>query len=101
MRKIVACAPGLNLVRFGMHDVTPSIPSKLKFKFKPVETYSILKQLTSLQSKKASGLDIIPSRLLKSAAQTLAPSLSYNYSSFTFDWNISIGWKIAKVSPLL
>ena len=61
---------------------------------------SICKQLKGLKTKKAIGLDNIPNRLLKLAADSSAPSLT-----FIFNLSISSGifpdeWKIAKVLPI-
>ena len=61
---------------------------------------SICKQLKGLKTKKAIGLDNIPNRLLKLAADSSAPSLT-----FIFNLSISSGifpdeWKIAKILPM-
>lgn len=54
------------------HDNSPP-----PFEFKHIEISSICKQLKGLQTKKATGLDNIPNRLLKLAAESIAPSLTF------------------------
>ena len=70
------------------------------FKFKPIETATVLKQLKSLKTNKATRLDNIPTKLLKTATPRLTTSLAY-----IFNLSLSKGvfpreWKVAKVSPL-
>lgn len=81
-------------------DHFQSLSMPQKFSFQPIEVSSIAKQLSSLQSKKASGLDNIPSRLLKVAAHSLAPSITYLFNLSLSNGVFPSEWKMAKVSPL-
>ena len=56
----------------------PSEPSyNCAFEFKRFEINSILKRLEQLKNNKAVGIDNTPVRLLKTASEQIAPSLTY------------------------
>ena len=68
------------------------------FSFKSCSTSQVQTFLKKLEAKKATGLDRVPSKLLKFAAGALAPSLALNQS-------LSSGivpkeWKLARVTPI-
>ena len=70
------------------------------FAFKTISCESVTKKIKELKPNKAVGLDKVSSRMLKDAADIVAPSL-------TSLFNISINngcflstWKLAKISPL-
>ena len=72
------------------------------FKFQPIQIPSALNELKSLRVNKGAGLDNIPPRLLKAAADTIAPSLTY--IDYIFNLSLSKGvfpqdFKVAKVTP--
>ena len=50
------------------------------FDFKPVSKGQVLKIIKSLSSKKASGVDQIPPRILKGGAKVLSGPVSSNFS---------------------
>ena len=62
----------------------PSLSSST-FKFQLVKTSSVLRELISLKINKGAGLDNIPPRLLKVAADIIAQSLTYIF-------NLSLGF---------
>ena len=71
-----------------------------KFQFERIEVESVLKLLSSLDSKKATGHDKISARLLKSTAPAIARSLAS-----LFNWSLNTGefpseWKHAVVTPV-
>ena len=66
------------------------------FSFQQIEAHKVCKLLNKIDSRKATGLDNIPCKLLKLAADIVAPSL-------TCIFNESIAseeWKVARVSPV-
>ena len=70
------------------------------FAFKAISCESVIKMINELKPNKAVGLDKVSSRLLKDAADIVAPSLTS-----LFDISINIGcfpstWKLAKISLL-
>ena len=70
------------------------------FSFSKVNVDTVVATLQKLDGRKATGLDKIPSRLLKVAAEVVAPSLTQ-----IFNKSISMGvfpteWKLAKVTPI-
>ena len=56
--------------------------------------------LSKIDEKKATGLDRIPSNLLKMAASIVAPSLTYIFSKSILTGIYPNDWKAAKVTPL-
>ena len=53
-----------------------------------------------IDEKKATGLDRIPSKLLKTAANIVAPSLSSIFSRSILTGIYPNDWKAAKITPL-
>ena len=56
--------------------------------------------LSKIDEKKTTGLDMIPSKLLKMAANIVAPSLTSIFSKSILTWIYPNDWKTAKVTPL-
>ena len=56
--------------------------------------------LSKIDEKKATGLDMIPSKLLKMAASIVAPCLTSTFSKSIFTGIYPNDWKTAKVTPL-
>ena len=71
----------------------------IHFSFISCSSNEVRKLLEQLDTKKSTGLDILPSKMLKVAAGVLAPSLA-----FLFNQSISSGipteWKLARVMPI-
>ena len=70
------------------------------FKFTPVTSEYILKELKSLSGSKATGLDGLPARLLKTAAPHIYLPITY-----LINFSLSTGkfpqeWKLARVTPI-
>ena len=70
------------------------------FDFKAISCESVIKMINELKPNKAVGVDKVSSRLLKDAADIVAPSLTS-----LFNISINIGcfpstWKLAKISLL-
>ena len=61
----------------------------------------VLSFLKKIDEKKATGLDRIPSKLLKMAASIIAPSLTSIFSKSILTGIYPNDWKAAKVTPLL
>ena len=61
----------------------------------------VLSYLKKIDEKKATGLDRIPSKLLKMAASIIAPSLTSIFSKSILTGIYPNDWKAAKVTPLL
>ena len=60
----------------------------------------VLNLLKKIDDKKANGLDKIPSKLLKTAAGIIAPSLTAIFSKSTLTGIYPREWKTAKVTPI-
>ena len=56
--------------------------------------------LKKIDEKKATGLDRVPSKLLKMAASIIAPSLTSIFSKSILTGIYPNDWKAAKVTPL-
>ena len=78
----------------------PEIDRPEKFKLRKITVSEVRKALKELKSKKATGVDGIPSRLLKDGSDALASPLSVIFN-LTIQQNvIPAEWKKAKVTPL-
>ena len=78
----------------------PQINRPEKFKLRKITVSEVCKALKELKSKKATGVDGIPSRLLKDGADALASTLSVIFN-LTIQRNvIPAEWKKAKVTSL-
>jgi len=70
------------------------------FEFTPILIESVEKSLRTLKNSKSTGLDKLPAKMLKIAANTIAPSLAY-----IFNLSLTTGiyiddWKNARVTPI-
>ena len=61
---------------------------------------TVIRLLSKIDEKKATGLDRIPSKLLKTAANIVAPSLTSIFSRSILTGIYPNDWKVAKVTPL-
>ena len=78
----------------------PQIDHPEKFKLRKITVSEVCKALKELKSKKATGVDGIPARLLKDGSDALASPLSVIFN-LTIELNvIPAEWKKAKVTPL-
>lgn len=78
----------------------PQIDRPEKFKLRKITVSEVRKALKELKLSKATGVDGIPSRLLKDGADALASPLSVTFN-LTIQQNvIRAEWKKAKVTPL-
>ena len=71
------------------------------FEFKEVSQNFTLSQLRTLKVGKAVGLDDIPSRLLKDAADLIAEPLTVIINASLRQAKVPSDWKVARIIPLL
>ena len=71
-----------------------------RFSLQPVTLSFVEKQLSQLKINKAIGLDNISTRLLRDAANVLAPSLRYIINLSLESGRFPSSWKCAKVTSL-
>ena len=96
------------------HDLARDIPSadtdtvpesylistNATFYFKSCSPNEVRKLLEKLDTKKSTGLDNLPSRMLKIAAGVLAPSLSFLFNQSISSGIVPTEWKLARVTPI-
>ena len=96
------------------HDLARDIPSvntdtvpesylistNATFSFKSCSPNEVRKLLEKLDTKKSTGLDNLPSRMLKIAAGVLAPSLAFLFNQSISSGIVPTEWKLAKVTPI-
>jgi len=70
------------------------------FSLKPPSASTVCRLLNQLDTKKATGLDRIPCKLLKLSSSIVGPSLAYIFKSCINAEIFPNKWKIAKVTPL-
>ena len=70
------------------------------FKFSPVSENEILNLLLELKEKKATGIDQLPSNLLKDAAPVIAKPLSHIINTSLTTSIFPTEWKQARITPL-
>ena len=75
-------------------------PTDTMFSLKPPSASTVSRLLNQLDTKKATGLDRIPSKLLKLSSSIVGPSLAYIFKSCINAEIFPNEWKIAKVTPL-
>ena len=63
-------------------------------------TSEVLKLLENLEVNKATGLDNLPSKFLKLAANILAPSLTFMFNQSISSDIVPTEWKLARVTPI-
>ncbi|CAH1239100.1 Hypp5710 [Branchiostoma lanceolatum] len=71
-----------------------------RFTLKPVSVDFVTQELLALKSDKATGLDQLNNRLLKSAAQEIAPSLTTIINASIQTSEFPEDWKNARLSPI-
>ena len=68
-----------------------------KFNFSPIKVENVLFNLKNLRANKSTGLDAIPAKILKLAANVIAPSLAYIFNLslqsgiYVNDWKWGLG----------
>ena len=70
------------------------------FSFQPTSTETVAKKLRQLNGKKATGFDLIPPKLLKAAADELAPSLASQINIGISGAYFPTDMKAAQVTPV-
>ena len=75
-------------------------PTKSSFCIRPPSISVVCKLLSEINEKKASGLDQIPCKLLKIAADIVGPSLTEIFTSSIETAVFPSEWKLAKVTPV-
>ena len=97
---------GHNLARdipFADTDTVPEsylISTNVTFSFKSCSPNEVRKLLEKLDTKKSTGLDNLPSRMLKIAAGVLAPSLAFLFNQSISSGIVPTEWKLARVTPI-
>ena len=71
------------------------------FSFQRINVQKVIKLLKAIDVSKATGLDKIPNRLLKIAADVVAHSLTGIFNQLLVTGIFPSDWKMAKVSPIL
>ena len=71
-----------------------------KFKFSAITSEDVFKLLSGLKTTKATGLDNIPARLLKTAAPAISGSLAHLFNLSLSSGKVPVDWKCAKVSAV-
>ena len=74
--------------------------TKTTFSLKDPPVSLVRKLLAKLNDRKAAGLDNIPSRLLKMAGNTIAPSLTQIFIKSINTDIFPTEWKLARVTPI-
>ena len=96
------------------HDLARDIPSAVTdtvpesylistnatFSFKSCSPNEVRKLLEKLDTKKSTGFDNLPSRMLKIAAGVLAPSLAFLFNQSVSSGIVPTEWKLARVTPI-
>lgn len=75
-------------------------PSECQFSLQPISVYFVIDFLKKMSIDKSTGLDDIPSRLLKESAPVIAPSITNIINKSLSKGFFPNGWKVAKVIPL-
>ena len=70
------------------------------FNFQEIPENHVLNLLCGLDSKKATGIDGISSRILKLSANVIAPSLSLIFNQIISTGIFPNDWKIARITPI-
>ena len=94
------------------HDLAREIPSadtvpesylistNATFSFKSCSSNEVRRLLEKLETKKSTGLDNLPSKMLKIAAGVLAPSLAFLFNQSISSGIVPTEWKLARVTPI-
>ena len=70
------------------------------FEFEEVDEFSVLRELASLQTNKANGLDQISAKLLKDSASTIVSGLTKIINASLHSQTFPDIWKKGKIIPL-
>ena len=84
-------------------DISPESylePTESSFSMRTPSVNTVFSILSKIDETKATGLDRIPSKLLKMAADIVAPSLTSIFSKSILTGIYPNDWKEAKVTPL-
>ena len=76
------------------------ISTNATFSFKSCSSNEVRKLLEKLETKKSTGLDNLPPRMLKIAAGVLAPSLAFLFNQSISSGIVPTEWKLARVTPI-
>ena len=76
------------------------ISTNATFSFKSCSSNEVRKLLEKLETKKSTGLDNLPSRMLKIAAGVLEPSLAFLFNQSISSGIVPTEWKLARVTPI-
>ena len=76
------------------------ISTNATFSFKSCSPNEVRKLLEKLDTKKSTGLDNLPSRMLKIATGVLAPSLAFLFNQSISSGIVPTEWKLARVTPI-
>ena len=76
------------------------ISTNATFSFKSCISNEVRKLLEKLETKKSTGLDNLPPRMLKIAAGVLAPSLAFLFNQSISSGIVPTEWKLARVTPI-
>jgi len=74
--------------------------STTKFSFDCVEETEVLNELQKLKTKKATGLDKIPAKLLKDSAPVVAKPLAHIFNLSLASGEVPSDWKEAQITPV-
>ncbi|CAH1252651.1 Hypp973 [Branchiostoma lanceolatum] len=70
------------------------------FSFESVDESTVLNELQRLKTKKATGLDKIPSKLLKDSAPVIVKPLTHIFNLSLATGQVPTDWKEAQISPI-
>ncbi|CAH1277196.1 Hypp9498 [Branchiostoma lanceolatum] len=77
------------------------IPEPTKtFSFESVDESTVLNELGRLKTKRATGLDKIPSKLLKDSAPVIVKPLTHIFNLSLATGQVPTDWKEAQISPI-
>ncbi|KAI8483781.1 hypothetical protein Bbelb_384390 [Branchiostoma belcheri] len=71
-----------------------------KFSFEGVEESKVMNDLLRLKTRKATGLDKIPAKLLKDSAPVIAKPLTHIFNLSLASGEVPSDWKEAQISPV-
>ena len=75
-------------------------PVQNKFILRTTDVQTVIDLIKKIDGKKATGLDRIPCRLLKSAVDVVAPSLTEIFNQSISRGVFPMEWKLARVTPV-
>ena len=78
----------------------PATDLPYSFEFEEVDESFVLRELSSLKTKKATGLDQISAKILKDSAPTIASSLTKIFNASLLSQTFPDIWKKGKIIPL-